>query len=386
MNASSIPDVKIPFFDLVAQFAEIEHEVREAIDGVFATQRFILGPEVEAFEKEVAAYCDVAHAIGVSSGSDALLVALMALGIGPGDEVITTPYSFFASSGCIARLGAKPVFVDIDPTSWNIDATGIEAQINDRTRAILPVHLFGYVADMTTINAIANRHGIAVIEDAAQAIGAEHDGRRVGGLGTMACLSFFPTKNLGGIGDGGMVLTNDQGLAEKIRILRSHGAKPKYYHSLVGGNYRLDAIQAAVLRVKLRHLDKWTAARQTNAALYGKAFSDSGLDSALLTLPYLGEERHVINQYVIRTPYRDYLKEHLSRRAIGSEIYYPCPIHLQECFAQLGYGKGDFPEAEQASGQALALPVYPGLKESEITAIVSIISLFLDQCALQEKT
>ena len=367
----------VPLLDLKAQFAGIEQEVRAAMDRVLESQRFIQGPEVEALEEELAAYAGAAHGIGVSSGSDALLVSLLALDVGPGDEVITTPYSFFASAGGIVRLGARPVFVDIEPDTYNIDAELIAAAITSRTKAILPVHLFGQCADMTAILDIAKVKGIPVIEDAAQALGAEHQGLRAGGMGALGCFSFFPSKNLGAFGDGGLVVTSDAALADKIRSLRSHGAKPKYHHALVGGNFRLDALQAAVLRVKFTHLDEWTENRQENASLYDKKFAAAGLAPELLTTPIRRPGRHIYNQYILRSRERDDLMEHLRVVGVGSEIYYPKSLHLQECFADLEYEKGQFPHAEAASAETLAIPVYPELTEDQIDAVVGTIVGYL---------
>ncbi|MDX1435449.1 MAG: DegT/DnrJ/EryC1/StrS family aminotransferase, partial [Anaerolineales bacterium] len=363
----------IPLLDLKAQFIEIESEVREAIDSVLDSQRFIMGPEVEALESEVAAYSASAFGIGVSSGTDALLAALMTIDLQPGDEVITTPYTFFATAGSIVRLGGKPVFVDIDSWTYNMDPAGIEAAITEKTRAVLPVHLYGQMANMGPIMDIARRHKLVVIEDAAQAIGAEYRGQRAGSIGQMGCFSFFPSKNLGAFGDGGMITTNNLELADRARLLRNHGYRPKYYNKVVGGNFRLDALQAAVLRVKLRHLDGWTEARQRNSDRYRSLFDETGLASARwsgepleagegIILPYdAGEGRHIYNQFVIRAPRRDALLEHLRGQGIGCEIYYPVPLHLQECFRHLGYREGSMPVSEQASRECLALPIFAGL-------------------------
>jgi len=370
--------VDVPLLDLKTQFAGIEPEVRAAMDRVLESQHFILGPEVQALEEELAAYAGAAYGIGVSSGTDALLISLLALDIGPGDEVITTPYSFFASAGCIARLGARPVFVDIEPDTFNIDVNLIEAAITPRTKAILPVHLFGQCTDMTAILEIANALGIPVIEDAAQALGAEHQARRAGGMGILGCFSFFPSKNLGAFGDGGLVVTSDAALADKIRSLRNHGAKPKYHHALIGGNFRLDAIQAAVLRVKFVYLDEWTENRRQNARLYDEKFAAAGLSPDLLTTPAQRSDRHIFNQYVLRTRERDGLMEHLKGVGVGCEVYYPKPLHLQECFEDLGYGKGRLPNAEAASGETLAIPVYPELTEDQIEVVVETIVGYLD--------
>ncbi len=368
--------VPVPLLDLKAQYATIRHEVRDAIDRVLETQHFIMGPEVKALEQEVADYSQCAYGIGVSSGTDALLAALMAINLQPGDEVITTAHTFFATAGSIARLGGIPVFVDIDPATYNIDVDEIERKITEHTRAILPVHLFGQLADMAPIMAIAERHNLIVIEDAAQAIGAEYNGRRAGSIGHMGCFSFFPSKNLGGFGDGGMVVTNDAELAHKLDLLRKHGAEPKYYHKIVGGNFRLDAIQAAVLRVKLKYLDDWNAARQHNAEIYRILFAERGLPHVKLPT-VLPNNRHIYNQFVIRVPQRDALMEHLKARRIGTEIYYPVPMHLQECFAALGYQNADFPRSEDAAKSTLAVPIYPELSKHMQETVVSAITDFM---------
>lgn len=381
MNTStaSLPTqaiIPVPLLDLKAQYATIRDDVRAAMDRVAESQYFILGPEVKALEEEVAAYSQCRFGIGVSSGTDALLVALMALDLEPGDEIITTPYTFFATAGCIARLGAKAVFVDIDPVTYNLDPAGIEAVITPRTRAILPVHLYGQMADMDPIMAAAEQHGLPVIEDAAQAIGSEYKGRRAGSIGHMGCFSFFPSKNLGGFGDGGMVVTNDPALADKLTLLRGHGAKPKYYHKVVGGNFRLDALQAAVLRVKLPHLDVWTAGRQQNAATYRRLFAEAGLDGVIGLPAELPNVRHIYNQFVIRCPDRDGLMAQLKQHHIGHEIYYPVPMHIQECFADLGYRQGDFPHSEAAANETLAIPIYPELTEAMQQSVVAAIAQF----------
>ena len=367
----------IPLLDLQAQYATIRTEIRAAIDRVCESQRFILGPEVEALEQEVSAYCGVRHGIGISSGTDALLVALMAIGVGPGDEVITSSFSFFATAGVIARLGAHPVFVDINSRSFNFDATELDSKISPRCKAILPVHLFGACAEMDPILTAARQHGIMVIEDAAQAIGAK-DGcnRSAGTMGSLGCFSFFPSKNLGAFGDAGMVVTEDDDLAEAIRVLRVHGGKPKYHHSVIGGNFRLDALQAAVLRVKLKYLPRWTEERRRNAERYRQYFSQAGL------LEQIGLPEdvpgHIYNQFVIRCPQRDQLQEYLRTRRIGTEVYYPIPLHLQECFVELGYKEGDFPQAEAAAREALALPIYPELTEAQQCYIVEEIKAFYE--------
>ena len=363
----------IPLLDLEAQNGPLLPDVRAAIDRVVTSQQFILGPEVEAFEREVEAMLGLPHAIGVSSGTDALLVALMALGVGPGDEVITTPFSFFATAGCIARLGAVPVFVDIDPASFEIEPEAVREAKTDRTAAILPVHLFGQPADVPGMRAL----GVPIVEDAAQAIGARLGDAPAGALGTVGCFSFFPSKNLGAFGDAGLVTTTDAALAEKIRVLRSHGAEPKYFHALVGGNFRLDAIQAAVLRVKLPLLARWERARRENADLYDRIFADAGLHPDLLRTPPRVREHHVVNQYVIRSSRRDALRAHLSSLGIGTAIYYPLPLHRQACFEYLGHRDGDFPEAERASREALALPIFPELGEARLRRVAEAVVSFL---------
>ena len=390
----------VPLLDLKAQYSAIREEVRAAIDRVADSQQFILGPEVEALETEIADYSQCAFAIGVSSGSDALLVALMAIDLKPGDEVVTTPYTFFATSGAIARLGAKPVFVDIDPITLNIDPTKIEAAITDRTRAIIPVHLYGQVAEMDAIMEIANRHKLYVIEDAAQAIGAEYQGRRAGSIGHLGCFSLYPSKNLGGFGDGGMVTTNDSELADRIRLLRNHGQTPKYYSRVIGGNFRLDAIQASVISVKLKYLDQWTEARQRNAGLYRELFAEAELGIRPAALAHLqtdvsngaasalremrgvvlpaeaANRRHVYNQFVIRSGQRDALMAFLKERKIGTEVYYPVPAHRQECFGDAGGKVGDFPISECAAEETLALPIYPELTKEMLRTVVSAIADF----------
>jgi len=366
----------VPILDLKAQYVQIKAEVDAAIQRVVASQHFINGPEVAGLEEDLARYCRAGHCIGVSSGSDALLVALMALEVGPGDEVITTPYTFFATAGAIVRLGARPVFVDIDAATYNIDPAGIEAKVTPRSRAILPVHLFGQCAEMEPILAVARRRGLAVVEDAAQAIGAASRGRSAGTMGTVGCFSFFPSKNLGAFGDGGAVVTNDAGLADRIRCLRNHGANPKYYHKLLGGNFRLDTIQAAVLQVKLRHLDGWTVRRQQNAAFYDAAFARVGLRGDLVGTPAVTQSRHIFNQYVVRLADRDAVKDYLKQQQITTEVYYPVPMHLQECFAGLGYRPGDFPESEKAALTSLALPVYPEVTTAQKQRVVETIAAY----------
>jgi dTDP-4-amino-4,6-dideoxygalactose transaminase len=368
----------VPLLDLKAQYAAIRSQIREAIDRVCESQHFILGPEVAALEEEVAAFCGARFAVGVSSGTDALLAALMAVGAGPGDEVLTTPYSFFATAGVIVRVGARPVFVDIDPQTFNLDAEAVRARVTPRTKAIMPVHLFGRCADMEPLLAVAEEYGLYVIEDAAQAIGAhDEQGRQAGTIGHIGCFSFFPSKNLGAFGDGGMVVTNSAALADTLRVLRVHGGKPKYYHRVVGGNFRLDALQAAVLRVKLKYLPAWTAARRQNAKRYRSLFSGLGLLKWLV--PPADMPGHIYNQFVVRFPERDRLQAFLRDRGVETEVYYPRPLHLQECFRELGYQPGDFPHAEAAAGESLALPVYPELTEAQQHYVVSQIRDFYQQ-------
>jgi len=358
--------MRVPLLDLRPQYASIRDEIRSALDRVLESQRYILGPEVEELERELAAYCGCRHAVGVSSGTDALLAALMAIDLKPGDEVITTPYTFFATAGEVARLGATPVFVDIDRRTFNIDAAAIEAKITGRTRAIIPVHLFGQMADMPSIMEIARRHQLIVIEDAAQAIGAELNGIRAGSIGHFGCFSFYPSKNLGAYGDAGMITTNDTSLAERLRLLRSHGFKTKYHNEAVGGNFRLDEIQAAVLRVKLKYLDGWTEARRQNAKLYRQNLPSM----RRLELPYeLPNARHIYHQLVIRAEGRDMLAAYMREQGIGCEIYYPIPLHLQPCFKDLGYSRGDLPISEAAADETLALPVYPELTPDMIRTV-----------------
>ena len=375
MTSATQSAVRVPLLDLKAQHETIRAEVMSAVERVLESQHFILGPEVTGLEEEVARYSETQFAIGMSSGTDALLAALMAAGIGAGDEVITTPYSFFATAGTVARLGARTVFVDIDPRTFNIDANLIEAAITPQTKVIMPVHLYGRCADMTDIMAIAKRHNLVVIEDAAQAIGArDEQGRAAGSIGDMGCFSFFPSKNLGGAGDGGMTVTSDSALAESLRILRVHGSKPKYYHKVVGGNFRLDALQAAILRVKLRYLDEWTAARRRNADLYRDLFASAGVPE-LVTLPD-DVPGHIYNQFVIRAQRRDELQKHLTAAHVGTEVYYPLPLHLQECFADLGHKPGAFVHSELAAAETLALPIYPELAEEQLEHVVRSIAAF----------
>lgn len=364
--------MNVPLLDLKAQYASIKPEVDRAIAEVMESQHFILGPKVEECEKAIAAYSNCAFGIGVSSGSDALLACLMAEEIGPGDEVITTPYTFFATVGAISRLGATPVFVDIDPATYNINSSHIEAKVTKKTRAIVPVHLYGQTADLDPIMQVAEKHGLVVIEDAAQAIGAEYKVRRAGSIGHYGCFSFFPSKNLGCAGDGGMIVTNDAKRAEKLKVLRAHGSKPKYYHKVVGGNFRLDALHAAVVTAKLSHLDGWTAGRQRNAKLYDELFS--GFNK--VERPAVVESRHIFNQYVIRVAERDKLQAFLKEKGVGTEVYYPVPMHIQECFAYLGCKEGDFPESERAAKHTLALPIYPELSKEQIKYVAECVKEF----------
>jgi len=367
----------VPFFDLKAQYQAIRPQLEEAVGRVLESQQFILGPDIAELETEVAAYCGARFAIACASGSDALLLALLALGIQPGDEVLTTPYSFFATAGYIVRAGARPVFADINLDTFTLDpaAAGRMLDRHPNVKAIMPVHLYGVCADMTALESLARQRNIPLVEDAAQAIGSEWDGRRAGSLGEIGCFSFFPTKNLGAAGDGGILTTNNPGLADRLRSLRVHGSRLKYHHEYVGLNSRLDSLQAAILRVKLRRLDAWTAARQRHAAHYLRRFNE-------LNLPLRGQlqspsaTRHVYNQFVIRTPDRDRLRTHLQNRGIGTEIYYPVPLHLQECFQYLGYRRGDFPASEQAASTSLALPVYPELTVDQLDIVCDAIHQF----------
>jgi dTDP-4-amino-4,6-dideoxygalactose transaminase len=364
--------MKVPLLDLKAQYATIKDEVLAAVAEVLESQVCIGGPKVVELEQKISALSCCQFGVGASSGTDALLNSLMSLRIGPGDEVITTPFTFFATAGCIARTGARPVFVDIDRRTYNINPRLIEAAVTRRTKAILPVHLFGQMADMDPIMQIAARHGLAVIEDAAQSISATYKGRPAGSIGTAGCFSFFPSKNLGGVGDGGMIVTNDAQLHERLGVMRNHGSKPKYFHRYVGGNFRLDPIQAAVLLVKLRRLDEWSAARRRHAAFYDQAFRGTDVGT-----PYISPDCvSIYNQYVIRVAERDELLANLKAAGIGTEIYYPLPLHLQECFQDLGYKQGDMPEAESAAKEVLALPVYPELTcemQEFVTNVVTCI-------------
>lgn len=366
--------MRVPLLNLKAQYESIKDEVDAAVAEVFASQQFINGPQVAELEMAVAGYSGCAHGVGVSSGSDALLIALMAENIGAGDEVITTPYTFFATAGAISRVGARPVFVDVDPAAFNIDVGLIKQAVTERTRAIIPVHLFGRMADMDPIMDIARRYNLTVIEDAAQAIGAEYKGRRAGSIGDYGTFSFFPSKNLGGAGDGGMVVCQEAERAEALRVLRNHGSKPKYFHKFIGGNFRLDTLQAAVVLAKFRHLDAWTAARQEHASAYRRLFEDAGVVPEGFTLPPETTDRHIYNQFVIRCLGRDGLKAHLADKGVGTEIYYPLPLHMQECFAPLGYKFGDFPYAEDAAAHSLALPIDPALSADELRYVAGSVA------------
>jgi dTDP-4-amino-4,6-dideoxygalactose transaminase len=374
--------MKVPFFDLSPQFQLVGDEVKSALDEVFKSQQFILGKKVELLEQAIAQYSQARCAIGVASGSDALLLSLMALGIGPGDEVLIPPFTFFATAGAVSHVGATPVFVDIDPNTYNIDPSQIEKKITPRTKAIIPVHLFGQCCDMDPLLRIAREKRVYIIEDAAQALGAEYKpdasgGRAAGAMGELGCFSFYPTKNLGAFGDAGMVVTNDPQLAEKVRLLRTHGSKPKYYHKMIGINSRLDTLQAAILLVKVKYLDGWTLERQKRAERYSLLFDDllpsvPGFQPP--TIQY--ENRHIFNQYVIRAPERDGLRKFLTEEGIGTDIYYPVPLHLQECYSFLSYRRGDFPVSERAAEETLALPIFPELTEEQQALVVDRIRAF----------
>ncbi|QDT53219.1 Aminotransferase [Caulifigura coniformis] len=380
LSAAALTTAPVPLIDLVEQYDEIADEVRAVVDRVLTSQKFILGEDVAQFEAQVATYCDARHAVGCASGTDALVLALMALDIGPGDEVITTPYTFFATASCIHRVGATPVFVDIDPVTFNLDPAAVDAAVTSKTRAIMPVHLFGQCADMDPLWRTAVRNGLPIIEDAAQAIGSSYGGRQAGVLGTMCCFSFFPTKNLGGAGDGGMVTTDDPELAARLKRLRVHGDVGRYEHVEVGLNSRLDAIQAAILSVKLRRLSDWTAARQNNAARYKKLFDASGVSEHLVfpaTHPACG---HSYNQFVVRIEdgRRDDVLKSLQAQQVGCAVYYPKPLHLQKCFEYLGCKQGQFPEAERASAESLALPIYAELGAIRQERVVRSLAHALD--------
>jgi dTDP-4-amino-4,6-dideoxygalactose transaminase len=376
MGAMSVKTaMNVPLLDLKAQYADIKQEMDAAIQRVLDSTRFIGGPEVSGLEEEIARYSQCAHAVGCASGTDALVLALRALGIGPGDDVVTSAYSFFASAGVIVNAGATPVFVDIDPSTYNLDAHRLEAAITPNTKAVIAVHLYGHCCDLTAVKAVCAKKKVWLIEDAAQAIGAEWEGQRAGSVGDLGCFSFFPSKNLGAAGDGGMVVAQDGTLADRVRLLREHGAKPKYYHSLVGTNSRLDALQAAILRVKLKHLDRWSEKRARNASLY-----DRLLEGSRAGRPYRdARARHIYNQYVIRVPKRDAVREQMSARGIGTEVYYPVPLHLQRCFATLGHQEGDLPHSEAAARETMALPIYPELTEEQIRYVATSVRDITDQ-------
>jgi dTDP-4-amino-4,6-dideoxygalactose transaminase len=385
--------IVVPLLDLKAQYRALQAEVMEAIARVCESQHFILGPSVKELETRVAEYSQCRFGIGVSSGTDALLVALMALDVGPGDEVITSPYTFFATGGVVARVGARPLFCDIDPVTYNLAPAAVARLIEEQcelregrlvnrktggtVKVLMPVHLFGQMADMDALLAIARRYQLRVVEDAAQAIGSESPGgRRAGSLGDIGCFSFFPSKNLGAFGDGGMCTTNDPALAERLQVLRVHGGKPKYFHAVIGGNFRLDELQAAVLLVKLKHLDAWTAARQANAQYYDGAFAQAGLGAQVSTPVALPGYRHIYNQYVLRVERREELKKYLADAKIGTEVYYPVPLHMQQCFAYLGYRPEDCGESARAAADTIAIPVYPELTAAQRQCVVATITAF----------
>ena len=373
--------MNVPLLDLQAQYLSLRDDLRQALDRVLSSQRFVLGDEVRGLENSIAAYCQTKHAVGCASGSDALLLALMALDVKAGDEVITTPFSFFATAAAIARLGARPVFVDIDPRTYNIDPSQVADAITSRTRVILPVHIYGQCALMDPLLDVGRRHGIPVVEDAAQAIGATDNGRPAGSMGSIGCFSFYPTKNLGGAGDGGIMTTSDDEIAARLRRLRAHGGSNEYEHEEVGINSRLDELQAAVLRVKLPSLDRWSDERASKAALYSKLLSEADLSFPLVTPQVRADGRHIFHQYVIRVPgNRDALMEHLKAHGIGSKVYYPIPLHLQTCFNYLGYKEGQFPETESAANETLALPAYPELTDEQQVYVVESIRNFTSEC------
>lgn len=377
--------MKVPLLDLKAQYQTIREEILKVTEEVYESQYFILGPRVEALEKEIAEYCAAKYALGVSSGTDALLISLLATDIGPRDRVITSPYTFFATAGSIARTGAVPVFVDIDPRTYNISPQSIQdtlTAMNEeqraRVKAIIPVHLYGQCAEMTPILQTAQKYNLLVIEDAAQAIGSEYNRKRAGAIGDLGCFSFFPSKNLGAFGDAGMVTTGSEDLYEKLKILRVHGSRPKYYHKIIGGNFRLDALQAAVVCVKLKYLDRWSRGRQENAARYRTLFAEYGLEG--IQLPVEKENRHIYNQFVIQVPEkRDELRQFLQQEGIGTEVYYPVPLHLQQCFAHLNYAEGDCPVSEKAATHTLALPIYPELTDHQQAYVVEKIKEFYSE-------
>ena len=369
--------MNVPLLDLQAQYVALRADLQQALERVMSSQRFVLGDEVRGLESSIAGYCQTKHAVGCASGSDALLLALMALDVKSGDEVITTPFSFFATAACITRLGARPVFVDIDPRTYNIDASQVADAITSRTKAIMPVHLYGQCAAMDPLLEFAKRRGVPVVEDAAQAIGATDNGRPAGSMGLIGCFSFYPTKNLGGAGDGGMLTTNDDGVAARLRRLRAHGGANEYEHDEVGINSRLDELQAAVLRVKFPSLDRWSEERAQKASVYSKLLSEADLSFPVVAPHVRDDGRHIFHQYVIRVPgNRDALMQHLKARGVGTKVYYPIPLHLQACFNYLGYKEGQFPESERAAKETLALPVYPELSEEQQIYVVESIKSF----------
>lgn len=394
MNAKpeSVRRMEVPLLDLKGQYQALKAQILPVIEKVCAGQHFILGPYVTELEQRVAKYSQAAHGIGLSSGTDALLIALMALDVGHGDEVLTTPYTFFATGGTVARVGARPIYVDIDPATFNISPAAVQKFIDEQcelkggkllrrggghVKVLMPVHLYGQVADMKPLMAIAQRYNLKVIEDAAQAIGSDYgDGRRAGTIGDIGCFSFFPSKNLGAFGDAGLCTANDPALAEKLRVLRVHGGKPKYFHALIGGNFRIDEIQAAVLCVKLNHLDSWTEGRQRNARFYDQAFAKAGLTDRVKLPVAMPGYRHIYNQYVIRVAERDRLKTFLGENGIGTEVYYPVPLHLQKCFAYLGGKEGDCPESERAARETVAIPIYPELRQEQLEYVVETVARF----------
>lgn len=368
--------MKVPLLDLRAQYTMLRRDVMAVVEDVCDRQQFIMGPEVATFEAEISAFLEIEHALGVSSGTDALLLAMMALGIGRGDEVITSTFSFFATAGCVARLGATPVLVDIDPLTFNLDPEAVRAALTPRTKAVVPVHLFGQSADMGALLDVVHGSSATVIEDAAQALGTRYQGKLVGSFGAVSCFSFFPSKNLGAFGDAGLIASNDDAMVHRMRVMRTHGAEPKYFHRLIGGNFRLDTLQAAVLSVKLPYLTGWSEARRRNAARYRQLFTERRL-SDRVELPWERPgDYHIYNQFVIRVPDRDRLQRYLADAGIGTEIYYPVPFHLQECFAYLGYRRGQFPEAERAAAGVLALPIYPELTEQQQAYVVETIASY----------
>lgn len=376
--------MKVPLLDLKLQYQSIKDQIRASIDEICESQYFILGPNVEEMEKKIATYCQSHHAVGVSSGSDALIIALMAAGVGAGDRVITSPYTFFATAGAIARVGAMPVFVDIEPQTYNLDPDQLavtldqmDASVFETVKAVIPVHLYGQCADMDPISDLCRKHNWVLIEDAAQAIGAQYRGKRAGSIGDYGCFSFFPSKNLGAFGDGGVVTTQSESNDKQLRMLRMHGMEPKYYHQLIGGNFRLDALQAAIISIKLTYLDQWTTGRQHNAESYRKLFADAGLTDRV-QLPLEIQERHIYNQFIIRvSENRDALRDYLGQEGVGSEVYYPVPLHLQTCFNYLGYRAGDFPESERAAQETLALPIFPELTPDQLEYVVGCIKKFM---------